>query len=59
MEISKLAQTLNEQYQQGKCDYYMPPLVRRGMGDSENRITDRDCVFFCVRRGDLTQMPRI
>lgn len=52
MEISKLAQVLNEQYQQGKCDYYMPPLVRRVMGDSKNRITDRDCVFFCVRRGD-------
>ena len=52
MDISSLTQALRVQYAKGERDYYMPPMVKRGWGCAADRVTDNDCVFFCIRRGD-------
>lgn len=52
MDISGLTQALKDQYDKGERDYYMPPMVKRGWGCATDRVTDNDCMFLCIRRGD-------
>lgn len=52
MDISGLTQALRDQYDKGEHDYYMPPMVKRGWGCATDRVTDNDCMFLCIRRGD-------
>ena len=48
-----LVKTVNELYEKGETDYYLPPVVTKsGAGESKGRIKKEDSVVFCCRRGD-------